>query len=1447
MKRFPVLLVTGFLLASLLLPVRVAADRQQPVTSSLALLARPNKIAPRLLKLVSEGDPGDQYRYIVELVPQADLTVEHPGLRGPDRRQDIVSRLQDTAAASQVGITAFLEERQAAGQVQQIQSFWIFDGLAVVSDANTLLALAARPDVRVVREDRWRRWVDPQFKKSDALPSQHGPVEWNISRVRADQAWHALGMSGQGVTIAIMDTGVDWQHPALRTQYRGFKPDGVVSHQGNWTCTTDEGYLYPTDGFGHGTYVAGLAVGGQDSSGQGIGVAPGANWIAVKMLDNAGYGLDSWIHAAFEWIMAPGGDPASAPDVVNGSWGKTDPQDASFQPALRALRAAGIVPVLAIGNNGPRSGSLQAPASLPEAIAVGATDDLDRVASFSSRGPSPWGETKPEVAAPGAQIRSSLPGGTYGTGDGTSAAAPHVSGLAALLLQADPTLTVREVETLITSTAEPQGSIVPNNQTGWGRIDAYRATAAAARAGYVAGRVTRLPDGEPLASAQIAVYGESGDHWAGTQTGDGGWYRVAVPQGAYRLTAEAFGYAAQTEASIRVQPALTTTVNLTLSPLPSGVLWGKISDVESGGPVGAELSLQGTPVRAQSDPQTGQYSLVLPAGTYTLEVTHNGYRRQTIPGVELVVDGANQVDVELLPAPTLLLVDSGRWYYGSQITYFQQALSDGDYVYDLWEIRDTPANLPSLDDLASYDITVWSSPLDAPGLVGAGDVISGYLAAGGNLFLTGQDVGFWDGGLSGRTWHPYYPRFLKAHALDDDAGRVDVLGLPGEVLEGLRLPMNGPDSADNQRFPDLISVSEPRQAALIAQYGGNGGAALRASGCQSYKALYLAAGLEGLGDHTSRAETMDRTLTWLDSQHPPVGVELYPEAQDAVWISGNSVTYTLELRNTGSDLDRFDLGLSPSSWTTSLWDETFSQPLTQSISLGSCQTRTLGIQVTVPPDIVWNGGDVVTLTARSGVDPAQQALATLHTTAPAPILLVDDHLWYDTSAAYRTALEANELPYDSWRVSQSPLPDLNSPSLERLRRYPLVIWFTAYDWIRALSSKDEVRLAAYLDGGGRLLLSSQDYLYVRGLGDFPRDYLGVSGYTESLTATQVLGAIGSPAGHPFGSLELSYPFPNWSDALRPGASGQIAFWGQHAQPVALTSARSEAEGAGRPWKTVFFAFPLETLSADDLSAVMGQVVAWLSPLGDTTFRANPQIVDIGGQLHYTLAIHNSGPSTLADVSLSNAIPPSTTLVAGSLEGPANYDSATDLITWNGPLAPGQVEVVSYRLEPDAGLPAGSTIRNRALLRDESGLHIERVALSQLMAPDLSASFKLAGAEIARSGQTLTYAISLRNDGLTSASVQLVDPIPVYTTLLPDAVWASSGILTHTAGALQWSGGVPTSEPVTITFSVVISPNIAGHYILNRAGFSYGWGRQYPLESYTWVEAQRFLPLVLKNR
>jgi subtilisin family serine protease len=207
------------------------------------------------------------------------------------------------------------------------------------------------------------------------------PPEANIDLVGADDLWN-LGIRGQGVVVANMDTGVDASHPDLGSRWRG----GTNS----WYDPNGEHPNTPTDVSGHGTWTTGVMVGG-DKGGTSIGMAPDAKWIAVEIFDDRGVATTSGIHLGFQWRLDPDGDPSTpdAPNVVNDSWTmSTFGYDLEFQPDLQSLRAAGIVSVFAAGNFGPGTSTVPSPANNPEALSVGAVDNSGVIDSSSGRGPS---------------------------------------------------------------------------------------------------------------------------------------------------------------------------------------------------------------------------------------------------------------------------------------------------------------------------------------------------------------------------------------------------------------------------------------------------------------------------------------------------------------------------------------------------------------------------------------------------------------------------------------------------------------------------------------------------------------------------------------------------------------------------------------------------------------------------------------------------------------------------------------------------------------------------------------------------------------------------------------------------------------------------------------------------------------------------------------------------
>ena len=1370
-------------------------------------------LEPDLQRALLDTNPDDVVAVIAYVEPQLDVgRLSSSGTEAVRTGEELVSALKATASESQASLLRYLEGEQAAGRVSSYRSLWLLNALAVRGTPSAVRSLAAQPSVSSVRLDHWRQWVTAEQPASpatgaggdhglDGIPSAESqartplddePVEWNISRVRADDVWHTLQISGTGAVVAGMDTGVDWLHPALRSNYRGYNPHGPAEHRHNWLDATEGGAQYPVDGHGHGSHTLGTAVGQG-----GIGVAPGARWIGVRVLNNRGAGYDSWIHTGFQWLLAPGGDPAQAPDVVNCSWGNDNAYLTTFQDDLRALRAAGIFAALSAGNDGPGGGSVGSPASLPEAFAVGAVDQYDEIATFSGRGPSPWGELRPHVAAPGVHVRSSTPGGAYASLDGTSMAAPHVSGLVAMLRSVSPTLSITRTAYVVTSTAVPLSSRIPNNDTGWGRVDAFGAVASLAQSGFVTGTVREAAgsgsrNADPIPGAKVAATLHGGGAGATVGVAADSTYELVLKPGVYDMTASAFGYEPSTVWRVPVLEDVTTVRNFALSRKPTGSLRVRVTDAGTDQPITATIAVSGTPYTLIADTQTFD----LPAGAYTVTARRLGYRVVTA-FVTIAVDQTTTLDLALPRAPSILLVDSGGWYYESQVTYFLQALDDLLYAYDVWAVRHLPDDVPLGSDLAPYDIVVWSAPRDAPGYIGAGAAIAEYLDAGGRLFLSGQDVGFWDGGGTGYAWSPYYRDYLKARFVDDDAPTRTLVGHRGDILSGQTITIAGPGGADNQDYPDVVAIADSDAAAPVLRYQDDGCGGVRVGTCLGYRAIYLPFGFEGITERLARKEVMGRSLDWLVAAPPDAGLELQPQSRLGIGPPGSRVTHTVRLRHVGQSggEDRVGLTLEGASWPTELSE--------RSPVLSPCAATMLTISVTIPSTSTWDLQDVVTLTAQSGLSPTVRVSATLETKTPASVLLVDDDRWYDQQETYRGAMEGAGLAYDVWETSTPEGGHRPGPEEDTLQRYPVVVWWTGYDWYAPVTRDEIASLESYLDTGGRLLLSSQDFLYYHHDDPFSRRYLGVLTYTEDITPTLVEGIRENPVGSGLGPWPLTYPrgYQNWSDGLTPAADVGVAFRDQDQRGTALTY--RAGEGA-----TLFLAFPFEALPSDQRAAAMERSVGWLSWLGRSAFDVEPRSANPGDVVTYTLSLANDGPQELT-AWVTNTLPAELGLQPEAFSPPGLYDLHSDQLSWRTSVHPDEMVTYSYTATVSNSLVAGDAIVNPArLLLEEHGIGFGRDARLQISAPDLSPSTFACLPWAVRPRQTSTCTLVLRNAGPGHAQLAIARIYPPGTfDPAEDPVSTSHGVVEQTGNSLTWSGPLMAGGTATLTFQLM-APSIA---------------------------------------
>ncbi len=566
-------------------------------------------------------------RSIVLLRDRADLSIAEAIPDRAERRRAVYRALRSTAERSQRDVVATLTAGRAAGSVATFRSFWVSNAIAVETDLSILRMIARDPRVQsIVADDRVTiaRSAPADLRAGiiAAASVQNVDAEWGVTRVGAPPAW-ALGIDGTGVVVGSLDTGVDDTHPAVSAKYRG--ADG--NHDYDWWDTIGN-QPEPYDDSSHGTHTTGTILGG-DGQGPGaddIGVAPGATWIAAKAFDKYGSGYTSGILEAGQFLAAPTRidgtmpRPELAPDVVNNSWGGSG-CSTTFRQMVESWRAMDIFPSFSAGYSGPDPGSLSSPGDLPISFAVGATDINDEIATFSSRGPSCYGEVKPEVSAPGSSVRSSTPGGGYATYSGTSMAAPHVTGAVALVLQAAAgSPTTDQIETILAETSLDLGAPGHDNTFGAGRLRAYEAVQDALSGGALAGTITDAVDNVPIAGAEVRATrdGRSVRAFAGP----GGSFSLRLTAGAWATTVSAFGFTPSSQ-SVTIVEGQTTQLSPALAPLPQVTLSGLVTQSPGGALLsGVEVRVLDTPLAPAITDAAGAYSIRLPAGTYTVEAVN---------------------------------------------------------------------------------------------------------------------------------------------------------------------------------------------------------------------------------------------------------------------------------------------------------------------------------------------------------------------------------------------------------------------------------------------------------------------------------------------------------------------------------------------------------------------------------------------------------------------------------------------------------------------------------------------------------------------------------------------------------------------------------------------------------------------------------------------------------
>jgi len=535
---------------------------------------------PAVRAQIDAAGPHELLSVIVNMEAQAPIAQLNADLRiqGASRAQRsrrVLDALQ-SVRSTQDALRVELDAAVLSGSVAGYTSYWVSNLMVIEAEPAMIEQIAARPDVASVEPNFSVTLIEPvgrpQMGGQDELGEPHGAgagdgggprgigLAPGVRAINADQVWHQLGYTGAGRVVANMDTGVDGNHPALNTRWRGF--GGANPWQECWLDVLGTNSQFPNDGNSHGTHVMGTITGLGAATQDSIGVAPGAQWIASNAINQGvGGGFDNDVIASFQWLMNPDGNVNTVddvPDVVQNSWrinegfggGYTD-CDSRWWNAIDNCEAAGVVVTFSAGNEGPGAQTIGSPPDRAttefNVFSIGAVDATNfpnfpyPIASFSSRGPTgcnvvPLLKIKPEVSAPGVDVYSSIPGGGYsGSFSGTSMAGPHVAGIVGLMREANPNLDVDTIKQIIMETSRDEGAVGEDNTYGWGMVDAY-AACIAATVGFadIAGHVGNASfGGVPIQGVEVKLL-ESGNRFFTNASGD---YSGAAAAGFYTVQA----------------------------------------------------------------------------------------------------------------------------------------------------------------------------------------------------------------------------------------------------------------------------------------------------------------------------------------------------------------------------------------------------------------------------------------------------------------------------------------------------------------------------------------------------------------------------------------------------------------------------------------------------------------------------------------------------------------------------------------------------------------------------------------------------------------------------------------------------------------------------------------------------------------------------------------------
>jgi serine protease AprX len=929
--------------AALFLLVLLAATYARPTLAGQVETDALAKIEPLVLQeLASRG----QTDYFIWLTEKADLS---PAANLPTKEakgQFVFDALTSTAESTQRELRAFLD-----GQGATYRPFYISNKI-LVRDGNEamLMEVAGRADVAQITANHVFQlpepFINPNPEKLEVLG-----IESNLTFINADDVW-AMGYDGAGIVLAGNDTGLDWDHPALINNYRGWN-GSVANHNYNWWDATGTYPTVPDDGHGHGTHTTGTMV-GDDGGSNRIGVAPGAQTIHCKNMDNGGFGDDATFSECFEFDLAPwdlsqaNPMPSLAPHAVNNSWGYPGGDQPQLQDEVDALQAAGILVEASAGNEGSTCASLRSPGDYAQALTTGSVNHAGgslpgSLTGFSSRGPSGIhpGDFFPDIMAPGENINSSLPGGGYSgpTWSGTSMSGPHVVGLIGLMWEASPAL-IGDIDTTvqaIVDTAVPLAGVTgsncggdytvgPNNDWGFGTIDALAAVNEGILQGGPGYMLEADPDTQPICTPTNAVYTVDVIQILGFDTpvdmsaqGHPGGTTAnfspdpVTPGNSTTLTIGNTGAAAAGSYDIDIIGTTATKTHTVTVGL----------DVYTASPGSVTLNSPANGATDVSLAPTYSWTAASQAGTYDIEVaTDSGFTNIIYSAT---VEGTSHAQTTALDpvttyywhvrasntcgdggfsstfsfttrdVPPILLVDDDDNSPDVQATY-DSALDGLGLDYDLWDTANSDTE-PALSDLLEYDVVIWFTGDEFGGFAGPGSAgetaLASWLDQDNCLFISSQDYHY-DRGMT-----TFMTNYLGAGTITDDDGDYSSVTGTGSVFTGF-----GPYSL-SYPFTDYSDPMTAGGSAELAFEGNNGSGAAVNKDSGTYRTTFWVFPWEAISTATDRQGALLGVLDFCAAGGGGLpSMDIDPDSFDTNLEEDQQTTETLSITNNGeADLE----------------------------------------------------------------------------------------------------------------------------------------------------------------------------------------------------------------------------------------------------------------------------------------------------------------------------------------------------------------------------------------------------------------------------------------------------------------------------------------------------------------------------------------------------------------